>query len=148
MVDGCSTLYFSCRHVPRPGMWIFDEPIFNKCFLSNPGLSIMLKTTFIEAGVLKLRHLSNVSVERVTELMGIQSTRVLQSLVERVWLFLSAPLGNWALADHWSKGHEFTFPELTVSPAGGERWPAVNPEDASTEKFCLLQVGSSCIPVM
>ncbi|XP_047187624.1 uncharacterized protein LOC118302095 [Scophthalmus maximus] len=121
-MDAWRTLSFTRPPDPEPGMWLFEEPLFSNCFLSaRTGFSsATLRGRFVEACVVKLGHLMTASVERLAEISGIRSTRVLQNLVEEVLQSLSAPLRahtqSRSLADQWTEGHNYVFPSLSVSP--------------------------------
>ena len=96
-------------------MWLFEEPLFDTGFLSGTLFSsATLKNAFIEAGVVKLGHLTGVSTETLAEVTGIRSTRVLENLVDEVWQSLSPSHRTFALdadlADQWGKGHESFLP--------------------------------------
>ncbi len=64
---------------------MFEEPLFDNDFLSDTIFSsATLKIAFIEAGIVKLGHLTRTSVDRLAEVTGVSSTRVLQNLADEV----------------------------------------------------------------
>ena len=125
VLDAWRTLNITRPPDPRPGMWLYEEPLFNNSFLDNDMLSsATLRARFVEAGVVKLGHLMKMSVEQLTELIKIRSTRVMRKLVDEVGSSLSGPLRAFVrdleLVDQWDEGHEYGFPSLIISPAVGE----------------------------
>ena len=120
MVDAWQTLKVTRTSDPRPGMWIFEEPLFYNDFLKNTTLSsTTLRSKFVEAGIVKLGHLIKASLETLGGITNIRSSRVLRRIVEEVWQSLSVPLRafaeNRALADQWNDDNEYVFPSLNVS---------------------------------
>ncbi|KAJ3583936.1 hypothetical protein NHX12_015433 [Muraenolepis orangiensis] len=125
VINAWKLLSFTRPPDPRPGMWLFEEPLFDTGFF--PGTlfsSATLRNGFVEAGVVKLGHLTGISTEELAEVTGIRSIRVLENLVDEVWQSLSPSHRTFALdadlADQWKKGHEYVFPALSVGPAVGE----------------------------
>ncbi|KAF3857099.1 hypothetical protein F7725_008958 [Dissostichus mawsoni] len=121
VINAWKILSFTRPPDPRPGMWLFEEPRFETGFLSGTLFSsATLKNAFIEAGVVKLSHLTGISTETLAEVTGIRSIRVLENLDE-VWQSLSPSHRTFALdadlADQWRKGHDYVFPALSVGPA-------------------------------
>lgn len=125
VLDAWRTLAFKRQPDDRPGMWLFEEPLFFNSFLPGTGFSsATVRSAFRAAGIVKLGHLSLTAVETLAEVTGVRSTRVLQGLVTEVWQSLAAPLRDFAqdrgLAVQWSEGSEYVFPSLVVSPAVAE----------------------------
>ena len=125
VMDAWRTLNFKRPPDPTPGMWLFEEPLFDNGFLVTSVLtSTTVKEKFREAGIVKLGHLTRTSLERLAEVTGIRSTRVLRSLVDEVWQALPQALKTFAQnksqADQWTRTKEYGFPILKVSPAVGE----------------------------
>ncbi len=51
------TLSFTRSPAPRPGMWLFEEPLFDNHFLSDTTFSsFTLGSGFVEAGMVKLTN--------------------------------------------------------------------------------------------
>ena len=129
VIDAWRTLSFTRPPDPTPGMWLFEEPLFNNGFLvdsvlTSTATSTTVRNKFREAGIVKLGHLTRTSLERLAEVTGIRSTRVLQSLVDEVWQSLAQPLRTFdqsqCQADQWTKTKDYSFPILNKSPAVGE----------------------------
>ena len=161
VIDAWRTLTITRPPDPTPGMWLFEEPLFNNGFLvlTSTSSSTTIQNKFREAGIGKLGHLTRTSLERLAEVTGIRSTRMLRSLVDEVWQSLPQPLQTFAQsqsqADQWTKTEEYQFPTLNVSPAVGEwreesgrlltiRTPALGPFNTSAGK----QLYCSCVKVL
>ena len=110
------------RTDPQPGMWLFEEPLFNNVFLSRePFSSSTLQNQLAQAGITKLGHIAQLSVEELASAIKVTSRRFLHGIIGRMWAFLSAPLRTFA-QDHtnidcWNRGLEYAFPCLSISPA-------------------------------
>ena len=102
--------------------WLFEEPLFYNDFLRTDTFSSrMLRNKFIEAGIIKLGHLTKTSWEPLGDITNIRSSRVLKRIVEEVLQSLSVPLRafaeNLTPADQWDDDCEYLFPSLIISPA-------------------------------
>ncbi|KAJ3599285.1 hypothetical protein NHX12_033248 [Muraenolepis orangiensis] len=146
VINAWKILSFTRPPDPRPGMWLFEEPLFDTGFLSGTLFSsATLRNAFVEAGVVKLGHLTGISTEKLAEVTGIRSIRVLENLVDEVWQSLSPSHRTFALdadlADQWRKGHDYVFPALSVGCGGMERggWSPAITGDSNTWKVQLLQ---------
>ncbi|KAJ3602351.1 hypothetical protein NHX12_030109 [Muraenolepis orangiensis] len=74
VINAWKILSFTRPPDPRPGMWLFEEPLFDTGFF--PGTlfsSATLRNAFVEAGVVKLAHLTGISTEELAEVTGIRS---------------------------------------------------------------------------
>lgn len=125
VLDAWKTLNHQRSPGYKPGLWLFEEPLFNNDLLCTTFFaSATVKTAFIRAGVVKLGHLVQSSIERLSEATGIRSLRMLQNLVRDLCQSLPGPLGtyvqNQVLMDQWSSSQEYVFPSLDVSPAVGQ----------------------------
>ncbi|KAJ3598753.1 hypothetical protein NHX12_000333 [Muraenolepis orangiensis] len=88
VINAWKILSFTRPPDPRPGMWLFEEPLLDTGFLSGTLFSsATLRNAFVEAGVVKL--LTGISTEKLAEVTGIRSIRVLENLVDEVWQSLS-----------------------------------------------------------
>ncbi|CAG6006941.1 unnamed protein product [Menidia menidia] len=68
VINAWQTLKVSRTPDPGPGMWVYEEPLFNNDFLRNATLSsVTLRTKFVEAGMTKLGHLRERERERESE---------------------------------------------------------------------------------
>lgn len=102
-------------------MWLFEVPLLYNDFLANTTFfSSTFGTKFVEAGIIKLGHLTNASMETLGDIINIRSSRVLRRIVEEIWQSLSVPLRvftkNHALVDQWSE-EKYICPSMIVSPA-------------------------------
>lgn len=107
---------------PPPGMWIFEEPLFDNDFISADTFSSpTLRNHLAQAGILKLGHIARLSTEELADAIGMTSRRFLNGIVGRMWSVLPRPLRtfaqNRANAASWSSGLDYTFPSLSISPA-------------------------------
>uniref|UniRef100_A0A669D6D2 Reverse transcriptase domain-containing protein n=1 Tax=Oreochromis niloticus TaxID=8128 RepID=A0A669D6D2_ORENI len=126
VVNAWRTLKVARTPEPRPGMWLFEEPLFfNDFFPSTVFSSATIRTKFVEAGVVKLGHLTRMSMGALGGVTGIKSYRVLERIMEEVWQSLSPSLRDFAgdrvLADQWADDSEYVFPSLMVSPVFEEQ---------------------------
>ncbi|KAJ3582744.1 hypothetical protein NHX12_000281 [Muraenolepis orangiensis] len=146
VINAWKILSFTRPPDPQPGMWLFEEPLFDTGFFPGTLLpsSATLRNAFVEAGVVKLGHLAGSSTEELAEVTGIRSIRVLENLVDEVWQSLSPSHRTFALdadlADQWRKGHDYVFPALSVGPAVGE-W---REEDGLLLSLWTLTPGEFC----
>lgn len=76
-----------------------------------------------EAGITKLGHLTKASMETLSGITNIRSSRMLKRIVEEVWQSLSEPLRGFAKnhAGQWKDDGVYIFPSLSVCPAA-EEW--------------------------
>ncbi|CAG5851086.1 unnamed protein product, partial [Menidia menidia] len=97
VINAWQTLKVSRTPDPGPGMWVFEEPLFNNDFLRNASLSsVTLRTKFVEAGMTKLGHLVNKSMDTLGDVINVRSSRLVSRIVEEVWQSLSGPLRDFA----------------------------------------------------
>ena len=85
VVNAWQTLEVKRTPDPRPGIWLFEEPLFYNNFLRTDTFSSpTLRNTFIGAGIIKLGHLTKASMETLCDGTNIRSSRVLERIVEEV----------------------------------------------------------------
>lgn len=110
---------------PPPGMWIFEEPLFDNVFIAADTFSSSaLRSRLVQAGILKLGHIARLPTDELANMIGLKSRRVLNGIVGRLWSFLSRPLRTFAQnstnVDNWSRCLDYAFPSLFVGPAAEE----------------------------
>ncbi|CAG5851064.1 unnamed protein product, partial [Menidia menidia] len=98
VINAWQTLKVTRTLDPGPGMWVNEEPLFNNDFLrSAPFSSATLRTEFVEAGMNKLGHLVNTSMDTLGDVTNVRSSRLVSRIVEEVWQ--SLVLKSWNLME-------------------------------------------------